>query len=369
MNFIFKNQIIFTKKKFERFFNMPLKRTNQEAFPYDNCFRINSEVKIASFRFKCANDTHISRYLDQNHIDKNWRDSNDAFKGDLIYKGNKISNGNIDWRKIFSRSGEYKRNKKGRFFYSGWDIVLAMLACSNVNGWNKTERQLAKVMYPEFSKLYFEYTGQSTSRTLSSFHTQCQILLKFQKENKLDERLIVIQEKTEELEEKSEELQDELIEQERQHNEKKNKMKEEFEKRCADLESEHKKYKLEKQQEMNSIWNEVRTLKDEYKERLHANEQKTEELKEETRQLREELNEEKDKKEKAENSCAYAQSTCSTLIGNFGSILPGVVASTNTILNLQNTEDGRKMLENSGPHGRAAIQFVTQNTDIQRLLQ
>ena len=32
-------------------------------------------------------------------------------------------------------------------------------------------------------------------------------------------------------------------------------------------------------------------------------------------------------------------------------------------------EARRKMLENSGPHGRAAIQFVTQNFDIQKLLQ
>ena len=77
-----------------------------------------------------------------------------------------------------------------------------MLACTRMNAWHHTERQLAKAIEPSFAKMYFSFTGERASRTLSSFHSQGQILLKFQKENKLDERLIEIQEEKEVLEEK-----------------------------------------------------------------------------------------------------------------------------------------------------------------------
>lgn len=332
------------------------KRSSSTKF--DGCFRFKNEAVKIEFQAEVKADPMCSKLLDERAtklgIFVNWRESLDFLTPHFVY-----TDGKINWRNTSGISGEYPEclGKKPR--YSMGDVLTLMLACTATSAWNDTESVLALKVLSTFHTMYKHFFGVDSTRTKSSFAGQGQLLIKFKKENKLDDDIWALQEENDDLadtidEQRKEQEEDrEAFEHQKQQFEQ---HKQEFE----NAEQEWQRRDALKSQQISAMQAHLDAKLQEFQARLSTNEQTTEALRisEEKRVAAEKLAHTK------QMELADSEAQAGQLVEAVAMCVPGILKAAGTIRAMENTASGQRALLNAGPHGVNLVEMLTNSQSL-----
>ena len=320
---------------------------------FSNCHTfLNTEVK-KEFQEAVKNDVFCQRMLDDRATkmgkQSDWRDNIEFLDNKFEY-----NDGNIAWRSMCGMSGEYPDCQGCRPRYSCADMLIVALSCSKQSAWNKTETPLARTILPAFQDLYTHYFGVSTSRTINSFASQGQLIIKYKKENKIDEDIEKLQEEKEDLEEAVDnneqqwQIEKQTFEDDKRMLEDEKRM---LEDRTRMLEYNYERKTEEHEHKMQQMKASIDAKNKEVEARLSMNENATAELqRSEQRRIAAEKEASDLKKADQKKSMQLQESQYhgSQLLRGIGEMLPGFLNLHDTISTMHNTESGQQMLQNAG---------------------
>ena len=314
---------------------------------FDTCFSFKNDAVKVEFQNKVKADPMCTRMLDERATKlkkyTDWRDSLDFLTRRFEYK----PDGTIDWRNTSGVSGEYIdcKNKKPR--YSMSDLLLLMLSCTETSAWGNTEAVLAGKVFLTFHSLYEHYFGVRSHRTQSSFAGQGQLLIKYKKEQKLDDAILVLQEENDDLTDAIEAKQKEQDEDRDAFDQKEQQFEE------AKRQFQHRE--ALRAQEISDMKADLEAKLQEFQKRLASNEETTEALKisEEKRVVAENLA----YAQRMELAEAEAQS--GKLVEAVAMCVPGILKAAGTIREMQHTASGKRALIQSGDSGLHLVNMLT----------